>query len=71
MFYSELIKNVKTAKTSAERERALLLLGEWCEENNTSWNGECFDVPELNGSLYPVYKKFSDEQYDLVGYELR
>lgn len=49
-------------------------LGEWFEQyGNKYWNGEYYSVD--NNRLYPIYQRIDDdeleEQYEIVGYEIR
>ena len=49
-------------------------LGDWFERyGDRYWNGEYFTVD--NNRLYPIYKRVDDdeleEQYEIVGYEIR
>lgn len=49
-------------------------LGEWFEQHGDKyWNGEYYSVD--NNRLYPTYQRIDDdeleEQYEIVGYEIR
>lgn len=49
-------------------------LGEWFEQHGDKyWNGEYYSVD--NNRLYPIYRRIDDdeleEQYEIVGYEIR
>lgn len=49
-------------------------LGEWFElYGDKYWNGEYYSVDD--NRLYPIYKRIDDdeleEQYEIIGYEIR
>lgn len=52
-------------------------LGEWFEQyeqyGNKHWNGEYYSVDGRR--LYPIYRRIDDdeleEQYEIIGYEIR
>ena len=48
-------------------------LAEWldrCADSKTDWNGECWDI-EDGLSLYPLYAEIGQDEYEIVGYEIR
>lgn len=66
--YKELREKAVSNNATQEDINAL---GEWFEQNGYShyWNGECFDAEGYY--LYPIHKQISEEQFEIVGYELR
>lgn len=45
-------------------------LGKWFELfGETYWNGEYYDAD--GAEIWPVYKKISEDDFELVGYEIR
>ena len=66
-------------KTALENETAenLKALANWCERYGNCWNGESYDISDIEAptgsrSLYPVFgepNEFGD--YEIVGYEIR
>ena len=71
--YKELIKTVESERT----EENINTLGEWFEQYGRQfWNGEYYDVVELDSRLFPIYDFEYDEDGEIVqgtitGYELR
>lgn len=65
--YEELI-NALRADRSEENINAL---GEWCDRElgNIDWNGEYWTCDEFR--VYPVYKENSNDDFNLIGYEVR
>lgn len=46
-------------------------LGDWFEEHgNCYWNGEYFEMDSAN-RLYPIYQEVEEDEFELVGYEIR
>jgi hypothetical protein len=45
-------------------------LGEWLSQyGDDSWNGEYYDADGLK--IFPVYNQISEDEFDLVGYEIK
>lgn len=64
--YDELLAAVNSAPT----QENINALGEWFNSYGMDyWNGEYFDADGLR--IYPVLKEFDEDEYELVGYELR
>ena len=46
-------------------------LGEWFEQfGSRYWNGECYDI-DGNRALFPVYREVSEDEYEIIGWEIR
>ena len=64
--YSELLEAVKANETPDN----VNALGEWFEQyGDRYWNGEYYDADGLR--LFPVYVEVSEDQFEIVGYEVR
>lgn len=69
--YEELKNKALTTDATQDDINAL---GEWFElYGDRYWNGEYYSVD--NNRLYPIYQRIDDdeleEQYEIVGYELK
>lgn len=66
--YKKLAEKALAYNASQEDINAL---GEWFNDYGCKfWNGECFDI-DGNHALYPVYKEVDEDDFELVGYEIR
>lgn len=66
--YQELINAYKANRT----EENLKALAEWFEAYGTEyWNGEFYNVEELDSRLYPIYEEVAEDEHELKGWELR
>lgn len=64
--YSELLEAVKANETPDN----VNALGEWFEQyGDQFWNGEYYDADGLR--LFPVYVEADEDQFEIVGYEVR
>lgn len=64
--YSELLEAVKANETPDN----VNALGEWFERyGDQFWNGEYYDADGLR--LFPVYVEADEDQFEIVGYEVR
>lgn len=46
-------------------------LGRWFEAYGSRfWNGESYGIDD-NLRLYPIYKQVDEDNYEIVGYEIR
>ena len=64
--YDELLKAVKENET----EENINALAEWFEEYGRDyWNGEYYDADGIR--LFPVYKEVDDDEFQIVGWEVR
>jgi len=65
--------NYKDLRTAAESGNPddLNALGEWFERFGMDyWNGECFNADNGVG-LYRIYKEVAEDEFEIIGYELR
>lgn len=65
--FNELVEAVK----SSPDYNSVFALANWYEQyGNQCWNGEYYDVPELNTKLMPIYSHQPNENkgYDIVGW---
>ena len=66
--YEELKSKALAADAAPEDLNAL---GEWFElYGDRYWNGEYFSI-EGGIRLYPIYHEVDDDEFEIVGYELR
>lgn len=66
--YDELKNKALSKNATAENINAL---GEWFEQYSDSfWNGEYYEI-DSSHRLYPIYEETADEEFNLVGYEIR
>ena len=63
-------EDLKAAVIADASEANVNALGEWfsCYGNNY-WNGEYYDADDFR--LYPVYTEVNEDEFELVGYEIR
>ena len=66
--FDELKKNAIESGTLEDCE----LLAQWLLEFDSkhSWNGEFFTI-DKDHRMYPVYKQIDEDEYEIVGYEIR
>ena len=69
--YEELKEKVLSAEATQED---INNFGEWFEQyGDRYWNGEYYSVDD--NRLYPIYRRIDDdgleEQYEIVGYEIK
>lgn len=65
--YEELRKKALNNGTQEDIDN----LGEWFSKYGTIyWNGEYYNLDD-GFKLYPVYKEKSDDEFELVGYEIK
>lgn len=76
--YQELINDYKYKPVNPEQyagvDIRVYALADWfMAYGNKYWNGEYYDVKELNARLYPIYSTFPNDWggYDIVAWELR
>ena len=66
--YQELSK--KALSDSATQED-VNNLGQWFDLYGMDfWNGKCFSI-DSEHDLYPIYAPADNDQYDIIGYEIR
>ena len=66
--YNELLEAVKNNRS----EENIKALAEWFERYGRDfWNGEYYDVSEIGDRLYPIYEEIGEDDYEIVGWELR
>ena len=58
-----------TCKSADATQEDINNLGRWFLLYNPYWNGEYYDADGVE--VWPVYKQISDDDFELVGYELR
>lgn len=64
--YSELLEAVEANETPDNVDA----LGAWFEQyGDRYWNGEYYDADGLR--LFPVYVEADEDQFEIVGYEVR
>lgn len=74
--YKELRENALKPTATQEDINAL---GEWFSQyGNMYWNGEYYDISDKEAKsgeygfrLYPVYKEVDEDEYELIGWEIR
>lgn len=60
----------KALSTTATQED-VNALGKWFEHyGNDYWNGEYWEI-DSNNSLYPIYREVSEDEFEIVGYEIK
>lgn len=66
--YEELVEKALAFDATQEDINAL---GEWFDSHGWDyWNGEYFEIDRYH-SLYPVYKEVAEDNFEIVGYEIR
>ena len=66
--YEELKNKVLSENATAENINAL---GEWFEQYGDSfWNGKYYEI-DSSHRLYPIYEETAEEEFNLVGYEIK
>lgn len=66
--YEELVSK---ALSPAATQEDVNELGEWFQQHGMMyWNGECFTI-DSKRDLYPIYKEVDEDEFEVVGYEVR
>ena len=61
---------LKAAVIANASEENVNALGEWFDHYGSDyWNGEYYDADDLR--IYPVYKEVEEDEYEIIGYEVR
>ena len=66
--YEEL-KNKALAQNAVQED--IDALGKWFEQYGVEyWNGEYYEI-DSNNRLLPMYKQIDEDEFEIVGYEIR
>lgn len=65
-------KELEAAALNTHSQEDIKALAEWFENfsDYKFWNGECHKVNDQY-SLYPIYKQNGEDEFEIVGWELR